>query len=181
MIVTEPAFNALMVVVPSSAVVISTMPSGLAVKVTSPLPFPDIIAVSSTLIAFTSVPFNVALRVTIWSPLLIFNVIFVDNEKIRELNREYRNIDKTTDVISFALEDYQDIHYDFRLLGDIYISIPKAEEQAKEYGHSFLREISFLTIHGFLHLLGYDHKKEQDEKIMFELQERILDSYGIKK
>ncbi len=112
---------------------------------------------------------------------LIFNVIFVDNEKIRELNREYRNIDKTTDVISFALEDYQDIHYDFRLLGDIYISIPKAEEQAKEYGHSFLREISFLTIHGFLHLLGYDHKKEQDEKIMFELQERILDSYGIKK
>lgn len=112
---------------------------------------------------------------------LVFNIIFVDNEKIRKLNREYRNIDKETDVISFALEDYKDIHYDFRLLGDIYISIPKAEEQAKEYGHSFLRELSFLTIHGFLHLLGYDHMDEEEEKVMFSLQERILESYGIKR
>lgn len=110
---------------------------------------------------------------------LIFNIIFVDNEKIRELNREYRNIDRITDVISFALEDHKDICYDFRLLGDIYISIPKAEEQAREYGHSFLRELSFLTIHGFLHLLGYDHIEKKDEEIMFALQERILKAYGI--
>ena len=70
---------------------------------------------------------------------------------------------------------------DKRILGDIYISIDKAREQATEYGHSLLRELCFLTIHGILHLLGYDHMKESEEKIMFELQERILNDYGIKR
>ena len=114
---------------------------------------------------------------------LEFNVIIINNEKIHEINREYRGIDRPTDVISFALEDYKDINYrdNHRVLGDIYISIDKANEQAKEYGHSQKRELSFLTIHGLLHLLGYDHMKEEDEKVMFGLQGEILDGYGIKK
>jgi len=111
----------------------------------------------------------------------IFNVIIVDNDKIHEINREYRNIDRPTDVISFALEDYHDIDYDFRLLGDIYISLEKARGQALEYGHSLLRELSFLTIHGLLHLLGFDHMNENDEKIMFAKQELILNEFGISK
>lgn len=108
-----------------------------------------------------------------------FNVIIIDNEKIREINREYRNIDRETDVISFALEDNDSIELPYRLLGDIYISIDKAKGQAIEYGHSLLRELGFLSIHGLLHLLGYDHMNEYDEKIMFERQELILNEFGI--
>ena len=110
-----------------------------------------------------------------------FNVIFVDSNKIHEINKEYRGIDRVTDVISFALEDNIDIKLDHRLLGDIYICVERAEEQAKEYEHSFLREISFLMIHGLLHLLGYDHMEEEDEKVMFGKQEEILDEYGIRR
>ena len=113
---------------------------------------------------------------------VIFNVIVVDEEKIHELNKKYRGIDRPTDVITFALEDNEDIVYeDFRLLGDIYICIEKVYSQSEEYGHSVLRELSFLTIHGFLHLLGYDHMNEDDEKIMFKRQEEILDGFGIKR
>lgn len=111
-----------------------------------------------------------------------FNVIIIDNEKIHEINREYRGVDRPTDVITFALEDHKDIEFeDIRLLGDVYISIEKARSQAEEYGHSLKREISFLTIHGLLHLLGYDHMEEKEEKEMFKLQNEILDSYGIKR
>lgn len=111
-----------------------------------------------------------------------FNVIIVDNEYIHKLNKEYRHIDRPTDVITFALEDYEDIHYDdFRLLGDIYISLDKVKEQAIEYGHSFKREICFLAVHGFLHLLGYDHMELVDEKEMFSRQELILNETGITK
>ena len=109
-----------------------------------------------------------------------FNVIFINNEKIREINKSYRGIDRETDVISFALEDEKTIRLENeRILGDIYISVEKAKMQAEEYGHSFKREICFLTTHGFLHLLGYDHMKKEDEEVMFKLQEEILDSYGI--
>ncbi len=110
-----------------------------------------------------------------------FNIIFVDNDYIHKLNKEYRNIDRATDVITFALEDNMDIKLDIRILGDIYISIDKTKEQAQEYGHSFFRELSFLTVHGMLHLLGYDHQNEQDEKIMFSLQDEILNEAGIKR
>lgn len=111
-----------------------------------------------------------------------FNVIIVDNEYIHKLNKEYRKIDRPTDVITFALEDYEDIKYeDFRLLGDIYISLDKAKSQAIEYGHSFKREICFLAVHGFLHLLGYDHMEKEEEKIMFGKQELILNEAGITK
>ena len=110
-----------------------------------------------------------------------FNLIIVDNEYIHELNRDYRNIDRETDVITFALEDEDSIILpnDERILGDIYISIDKAESQALEYGHSLLRELSFLAVHGFYHLLGYDHMTEEDEKVMFKKQEEVLEEYGI--
>ena len=112
----------------------------------------------------------------------IFNVIIVDEEKIQYLNKNYRGIDRVTDVISFALEDdHTFINTDYRVLGDIYICLKRAKEQSIEYGHSFLRELSFLTLHGLLHLLGYDHMNAEDEKIMFSLQERILNEYGIKR
>lgn len=112
----------------------------------------------------------------------IFNIIIIDNPRIKEINREYRKIDRETDVISFALEDSKDLEYeDFRLLGDIYISIDKAVSQSIEYNHSLLRELSFLSIHGLLHLLGYDHMKEEDEKIMFGKQEELLNEYQIKR
>jgi len=113
---------------------------------------------------------------------LEFNIIIVDNTYIHELNKTYRGIDRPTDVISFALEDNKDfVSIDHRVLGDIYISIDKAREQANEYGHSLKREICFLSVHGFLHLLGYDHMKEEDEKVMFSLQEEILNEAGITK
>lgn len=111
-----------------------------------------------------------------------FNIIIVDNKRIHEINREYRNIDRETDVISFALEDNMDIFYDdFRLLGDIYISIDKCYSQALEYGHSNVREICFLTTHGVLHLLGYDHMESDEEKAMNKLQDELLDGYDIKR
>ena len=111
-----------------------------------------------------------------------FNIIIVDNKKIHEINKEYRNIDRETDVISFALEDEMDVEYEnFRLLGDIYISIDKAISQASEYGHSLLREICFLATHGILHLLGYDHMNKEDEDKMFGLQNELLEGYNIKR
>ncbi len=110
-----------------------------------------------------------------------FNIILVDSETIHDINRTYRNVDRVTDVISFALEDNKTIELDHRLLGDIYICVERAESQAIEYGHSFLRELSFLAIHGLLHLLGYDHVKVEDEKIMFSKQEDILNEFGIRR
>ena len=113
---------------------------------------------------------------------VIFNIIIVDNEYIHNLNKEYRNVDRPTDVISFALEDNGSMETAYgRILGDIYISIDKAREQAKEYGHSLKRELAFLSIHGLLHLLGYNHMEEEEEKVMFERQELILNEYGIKR
>lgn len=113
---------------------------------------------------------------------VMFNVIIVNNERIHDLNHIYRGVDRPTDVISFALEDDESfIDCPIRVLGDIYISIDKAREQAISYGHNLLRELAFLTVHGILHLLGYDHMNPDDEKEMFALQELILDEYGIKR
>ena len=108
------------------------------------------------------------------------SVTLVDNEYIHEINRNYRHIDRPTDVISFAfLDDNPNRDKMFQskemvVLGEIYISIDKAKEQALAYDHSLERELSFLFVHGLLHLLGYDHMNENDEKIMFALQEEIL-------
>ena len=108
---------------------------------------------------------------------LELSVIFVDDQRIHEINKEYRKIDRSTDVISFALEDEKRENFTkIRLLGDIYISIDKAKEQAISYEHSLERELSFLAVHGLLHLLGYDHMTKEDEKIMFTKQKEIL--YG---
>ena len=110
-----------------------------------------------------------------------FNIIFVDNDYIHNLNKEYRNIDRETDVITFALEDDKTFNPVERVLGDIYISIDKEKSQSIEYGHSLKRELCFLSVHGMLHLLGYDHMNKDDERVMFKLQEDILDEMGIKR
>ena len=110
----------------------------------------------------------------------VLNIIIVDNSYIHKINKEYRGVDRETDVISFALEDDDTfVKIPIRVLGDIYISIDKVKSQALEYGHSEKRELSFLTVHGILHLLGYDHMNINDEKVMFQKQEDILDKLEI--
>lgn len=117
------------------------------------------------------------------------NLFLVNNEEIRRINREQREIDRVTDVLSFPMleqENGETVIYDEDfvdgrvLLGDIVISAERAKEQAEAYGHSFLRELGFLTVHSLLHLLGYDHEtSEEEEKEMFEKQEKILRSVGL--
>lgn len=113
------------------------------------------------------------------------SVTFVTDEMIREINREYRGKDSATDVISFAMEEMGEDEPeilgadDTRMLGDIIISLERAKEQAEEYGHTYERELGFLAVHGFLHLLGYDHMNKTDEKEMFGRQEEILATLGI--
>jgi probable rRNA maturation factor len=110
------------------------------------------------------------------------SVTFTDNEGIRELNAYHRNIDRATDVLSFPLFEKEDLSdaTDGDALGDIVISLQRAREQANEYGHSFEREVAFLTVHSMLHLLGYDHEiSEEDEKEMFFKQEEILKTIGL--
>lgn len=115
-------------------------------------------------------------------------VTFVDNEEIKELNRQHRNIDNETDVLSFPLIDFSiegDQMYtydnDLLLLGDIVISLEKACVQADEYGHSLDREVGFLTVHSVLHLLGYDHDTDQNTKIMRKKEEEILNLINLKR
>lgn len=107
-------------------------------------------------------------------------VIFIDDEKMQSLNFAYRHMDRTTDVLSFALEDNEDITLPIRQLGDIFISIPQMQRQAKEYEHSEKRELAFLTVHGLLHLLGYDHtRSKEEEQIQFALQDEVLNDLNI--
>lgn len=108
----------------------------------------------------------------------IFSIIFVNDEIMHKMNKDYRGVDNTTDVLSFAYEDNESLKLENRILGEIFISIPKMEEQAKNYGHSKKRELAFLVVHGLLHLLGYDHtlgKKEEEE--MFSRQELVLNEF----
>lgn len=123
------------------------------------------------------------------------SITIVDNEKIQEINREYRKIDKPTDVISFAIEDNDEMDFALffgsefeedeieipRLLGDIFISIDRAESQAEEFGHAFEREFGFLAVHGFLHLNGYDHQTEEEEQEMSALQDEILEENNLER
>ena len=121
-------------------------------------------------------------------------IIVTDDENIRELNREHREIDRATDVLSFPMLELRpgeeikvsplelDEETGTVMLGDIVISSERARVQAEEYGHSELREVSFLTVHGILHLLGYDHElSEEDEKLHFSRQEEILDAMGLRR
>jgi probable rRNA maturation factor len=124
------------------------------------------------------------------------SIIFIDNEQIKELNRNFRNIDKETDVLSFPMLEYpvqkvyKDVYenYNFEysdlnegrlVLGDIALSLEKAVEQSKDYGHSFLREAAYLTIHSVLHLLGYDHMEEAEKTFMRKREEEILEKFNI--
>jgi probable rRNA maturation factor len=118
------------------------------------------------------------------------SILLVDDEKIREINKEYRDIDKSTDVLSFPivdmhegeiLSDEGDIDMDdnMLLLGDIIISMETAVKQAAEYGHSLERELAFLTCHGVFHLIGYDHMNSEDEKKMMGKQEKLLEQMGL--
>lgn len=124
------------------------------------------------------------------------SLLFVDNEEIREINKETRNIDKETDVLSFPMLDYEKgkvykdmyINYDFDetymdgnelVLGDMVLSLEKALEQSKEYDHSYLREVSYLVVHSILHLLGYDHMEEEEKVIMRAREEEILNELKI--
>lgn len=106
------------------------------------------------------------------------SIVLIDDDLMHELNKKYRGIDKTTDVLSFAFEDNNKICYNIRQLGEIYISIPQMIKQAKDYQHSEKRELAFLVVHGLLHLLGYDHTKgKEEEKNMFSKQELVLDEF----
>lgn len=109
--------------------------------------------------------------------------VLVDDERIHEINREYRHIDRSTDVISFAMEDNDQFYVKGmpRTLGDIFISVDHAKKQAEEYGHSLRREMCFLFTHGILHLLGYDHMTDEQEKEMFGLQDQILGALSIER
>lgn len=116
-------------------------------------------------------------------------VSLVSDERIQELNRDYRDKDATTDVLSFAIQESdeeepmilfeEDDDVPIEPLGDIIISIPTAIRQAEEYGHGLQRELAFLAVHGFLHLIGYDHLTEEDEEEMFGRQESILANLGL--
>jgi probable rRNA maturation factor len=115
------------------------------------------------------------------------SVTFVNNEEIQQINNDYRGKNVPTDVISFAMEELGEGEIAInvpgapRMLGDIIISVERAKEQAADYGHSEERELGFLAIHGFLHLLGYDHMEDEDEKEMTEKQEAILQSFGLRR
>lgn len=119
------------------------------------------------------------------------SVTFVSNERIQEINRDYRGKDQPTDVISFALDDEVAGEPPLQMpalshvmphnLGDILISVDRAAEQAQQYGHSFARELGFLAVHGFLHLNGYDHQTPEQEQAMFTLQETILRNFGLER
>lgn len=109
-----------------------------------------------------------------------FNIIFVDKDEIQRINREFRKIDRVTDVISFALCDDEDI-VQTNELGDIFICLDRAFEQAEEYGHSVEREVAFLAVHGYLHLCGFDHMTKEDEEVMFKKQDEILHAANIER
>lgn len=118
---------------------------------------------------------------------LIMTITFTTPEEIRKINKKYRKIDRATDVLSFPMFEKAELdekikNKDFRyedVLGDVIISIDKVKEQAEEYGHSFERELSYMLVHGFYHLMGYDHIEEEDKKIMRPKEEKILNELKI--
>ena len=114
---------------------------------------------------------------------LYINIILTNPQNIKKTNKEYRNIDSPTDVLSFPMfekNEIQNISGDYPdVLGDIIISIPKVEEQAIEYGHSFERELSYMVVHGFYHLMGYDHMEEQEKIEMRKKEENVLEKLNI--
>ena len=120
------------------------------------------------------------------SDKLYISVTLTNNEEIHKINKEFRNIDRSTDVLSFPMFEKEELEKIIKeeqkhkeVLGDIIISIPKVKEQAEEYGHSFERELAYMLVHGFYHLMGYDHIEEQDKKIMRKKEENVLNKLNI--
>jgi probable rRNA maturation factor len=111
----------------------------------------------------------------------IMNIIFVNDEEIQRINRDYRNLDRVTDVISFALNDEKDFLIKTEEIGDIFICLDQAKRQATDYGHSLDREVGFLSVHGYLHLNGYDHMTKEDEEVMFKKQDEILNNANLRR
>ncbi|MDP4127599.1 MAG: rRNA maturation RNase YbeY [Bacillota bacterium] len=112
------------------------------------------------------------------------SLTLVNDQRIHELNRDYRGVDRPTDVLSFALQDETDepdSEFEDDMLGDIVISVERAMEQAEEYGHSFEREIVYLAVHGTLHLLGYDHEEENDKQEMRGKEEEVMAILGLER
>lgn len=107
-----------------------------------------------------------------------FSLTFVNNEEIHKLNKEYRKKDYATDVLSFPFENEFNLPIN-NIMGDVIISLQKAQAQAEEYEHSFNRELGFLIIHGILHLIGYDHETKEDEVEMFSLQKKLLLNFDL--
>ena len=113
---------------------------------------------------------------------IYINIILTNGEVIRKINKEYRNIDRETDVLSFPMFEKYELNeilnkqdsIEQDILGDIIISVPRVIEQAKEYNHSFERELAYMTVHGFYHLMGYDHMEEEEKKVMRAKEENIL-------
>jgi len=152
----------------------------------------DKIKVTFTLKRLIKKALKTGLSVMGWDNKVDISVMFTDNEGIRVLNREHREIDRETDVLSFPLIEYDEkgeyiessLDYSEKgnlCMGDIVLSLEKALAQAEEYGHSFERETGFLTVHSLLHLMGYDHMTEEEEKEMFTFQKEILDKMGLKR
>ncbi len=152
----------------------------------------DKIKVTFTLKRLIKKALKTGLSVMGWDSKVDISVMFTDNEGIRVLNREHREIDRETDVLSFPLIEYDEkgeyiessLDYSEKgnlCMGDIVLSLEKALSQAEEYGHSFQRETGFLTVHSLLHLMGYDHMTEEEEKEMFTFQKEILDKMGLKR
>lgn len=118
---------------------------------------------------------------------LYITITLTTPENIKNINKEYRGIDRATDVLSFPMFEKDEIEYNIKnkkisheeVLGDIVISIDKVKEQAEEYGHSFERELSYMIVHGFYHLMGYDHIEEEDKKVMRPKEEKILADLNI--
>ena len=112
------------------------------------------------------------------------SIILSNEEYIKEINSKYRNIDKVTDVLSFPMfekREIEDAKKEEEVLGDIIVCIPRVKEQAKEYGHGFDREFAYMLVHGFYHLMGYDHMEEEEKKAMREKEENILRKIGIER
>ena len=109
------------------------------------------------------------------------NITVVSEDEIQRINREFRDVDKVTDVLSFPAWDGSEYDLTDGFLGDIAICLQRAKEQADEYGHSLKRELAFLTVHGMLHIIGYDHIEPEDEKVMFARQDEILSELGIER
>jgi len=152
----------------------------------------DAIEITDEQVAFIEKIVKAVLDYEEWDEEVEVSISFVDNKEIQNLNREFRNIDAPTDVLSFPMLEYEEISDDEAFseedyieaeipLGDIVISTEKVIEQSKEYGHSQERELAFLLVHGMLHLLGYDHMNEDDEKIMFQKQDQVLDMLNLKR